>query len=65
MYKKERKERKLKEHYEEQFVQTNSYRKVVESNAGSVRGSILLDPLDFKSNGSLEKLKIKISSVAD
>ncbi|CAN9231744.1 hypothetical protein CC77DRAFT_1031364 [Alternaria alternata] len=52
MYKREKRQRKLKEHYEEQFSQTNAYRKALASSAGSCRGSVLLDELKLKSSAS-------------
>ncbi|OAL54382.1 hypothetical protein IQ07DRAFT_266882 [Pyrenochaeta sp. DS3sAY3a] len=50
MYKRERRQRKLKEHYEEQFSQTNAYRKALASSAGSIRESVFMD--DIKLNSS-------------
>ena len=52
MYKREKRQRKQKEHYEEQFSQTNAYRKALASSAGSCRGSVLLDELKLKSSAS-------------
>jgi H+/gluconate symporter-like permease len=52
MHKREKRQRRLKEHYEEQFSQTNAYRKALASSAGSCRGSILLDDLKLKSSSS-------------
>ncbi|KAG9194605.1 hypothetical protein G6011_04640 [Alternaria panax] len=52
MYKRERRQRKLKEHYEEQFSQTNAYRKALAPSARSCRGSVLLDDLNLKSSAS-------------
>jgi hypothetical protein len=51
MYKRERRQRKLKEHYEEQFSQTNAYRKALASTAGSIRGSMYMEDLQLKSSG--------------
>lgn len=51
IYKKESRQRKLKEHYEEQFSQTNAYRKALASTAGSIRGSIIMDEFRPKSKG--------------
>jgi hypothetical protein len=51
MYKREKRQRKLKEHYEEQFQQTNAYRKALASSAGSIRGSIMLEEIKSKSSG--------------
>ena len=48
MYKKERRQRKLKEHYEEQFSQTNAYRKALASSAGSIRESAFMVELKMK-----------------
>jgi NhaP-type Na+/H+ or K+/H+ antiporter len=45
MYKREKRQRRLKEHYEEQFSQTNAYRKALASSAGSCRGSVMMDDL--------------------
>jgi predicted histidine transporter YuiF (NhaC family) len=39
MYKKEKRQRKLKEHYEEQFAQTTAYRRTIASSAVSLMGS--------------------------
>ena len=39
MYKREKLQRKLKEHYEEQFAQTTSYRRKIASSAVSLMGS--------------------------
>jgi threonine dehydrogenase-like Zn-dependent dehydrogenase len=50
MYKREKRQRKLKEHYEQQFSQTNAYRKALASSAGSTRGSVSMDGLKYKSN---------------
>jgi len=50
MYKREKRQRKLKEHYEEQFSQTNAYRKALASSAGSCRGSVMMDDLKPKSS---------------
>lgn len=49
MHKKEKRQRRLKEHYEEQFSQTNAYRKALASSAGSMRGST--EELKLKSTG--------------
>ncbi|CAO2654819.1 Nn.00g115520.m01.CDS01 [Neocucurbitaria sp. VM-36] len=51
MYKKEKRQRKLKEHYEEQFSQTNAYRKALASSAGSIRESVFMEELKVKSSG--------------
>lgn len=51
MYKRERRQRRLKEHYEEQFLQTNAYRKALASSAGSIRGSMYMEDLIIKGNG--------------
>jgi hypothetical protein len=51
MHKKEMRQRKLKEHYEEQFSQTNAYRKALASSAGSTRGSIFMEEVRPKSSG--------------
>ncbi|KAL1798752.1 hypothetical protein ACET3X_002789 [Alternaria dauci] len=51
MYKREKRQRKLKEHYEEQFSQTNAYRKALASSAGSFT-SVLLDEVKLKSSDS-------------
>ncbi|KAH9881941.1 hypothetical protein J1614_001112 [Plenodomus biglobosus] len=51
MYKRERRQRRLKEHYEEQFSQTNAYRKALASTAGSLRCSVSMDELRPKSGG--------------
>jgi hypothetical protein len=51
MYSREKRQRKLKEHYEEQFQQTNAYRKALASSAGSVRGSVLMEEFKTKSSG--------------
>lgn len=51
MHKREKRQRKLKEHYEEQFSQTNAYRKALASTAESIRGSVFLEDLKLKSNG--------------
>ncbi|KAI8942450.1 hypothetical protein NX059_000518 [Plenodomus lindquistii] len=51
MYKRERRQRRLKEHYEEQFSQTNAYRKALASTAGSFRGSISMEEFRPKSSG--------------
>lgn len=51
MYKRERRQRRLKEHYEEQFSQTNAYRKALASTAGSIRGSLYLEELTSKGSG--------------
>ncbi|KAF2855660.1 hypothetical protein T440DRAFT_385480 [Plenodomus tracheiphilus IPT5] len=51
MYKREHRQRRLKEHYEEQFSQTNAYRKALASTAGSFRGSISMEELRPKSSG--------------
>jgi uncharacterized membrane protein YGL010W len=51
MYNREKRQRKLKEHYEEQFQQTNAYRKALASSAGSVRGSVLMEEFKTKSSG--------------
>ncbi|KAF1839493.1 hypothetical protein BDW02DRAFT_155016 [Decorospora gaudefroyi] len=48
MYKREKKQRRLKEHYEEQFSQTNAYRKALASSAGSPRGSLSLEEFGVK-----------------
>lgn len=45
MYKRERRQRRLKEHYEEQFSQTNAYRKALASTAGSIRGSMYVEDI--------------------
>jgi hypothetical protein len=50
MYKRERRQRKLKEHYEEQFSQTNAYRKALASSAGSIRESVFMDDLKLNSS---------------
>ncbi|KAI4672607.1 uncharacterized protein J4E78_001108 [Alternaria triticimaculans] len=50
MYKREKRQRKLKEHYEEQFSQTNAYRKALASSAGSCRGSVMMEDLKPKSS---------------
>jgi hypothetical protein len=51
MYNREKRQRKLKEHYEEQFQQTNAYRKALASTAGSARGSIIMEEIKSKSGG--------------
>lgn len=51
MYRKEKRQRKLKEHYEEQFSQTNAYRKALASSAGSIRESLFMEELRMKSSG--------------
>lgn len=51
MYKKEKRQRRLKEHYEEQFSQTNAYRKALASSAGSIRESTFMEDLKLKSSG--------------
>ncbi|KAF1846673.1 uncharacterized protein K460DRAFT_406867 [Cucurbitaria berberidis CBS 394.84] len=51
MYRKEKRQRKLKEHYEEQFSQTNAYRKALASSAGSIRESVFMEELLVKSSG--------------
>jgi hypothetical protein len=38
IYKQEKRQRKLKEHYEEQFVQTTNYRQKIASSAVSIMG---------------------------
>jgi len=38
MYKQEKRQRKLKEHYEEQFEQTKAYRQKIASSAVSIMG---------------------------
>ncbi|KAL6710390.1 hypothetical protein ACN47E_009336 [Coniothyrium glycines] len=54
MHKKEIRQRKLKEHYEEQFSQTNAYRKALASSAGSTRGSMMMEEFRPKSKGGME-----------
>jgi predicted histidine transporter YuiF (NhaC family) len=51
MYRREKRQRKLKEHYEEQFSQTNAYRKALASSAASCRGSVFMEDLTLKSSG--------------
>jgi hypothetical protein len=43
MYKRERRQRRLKEHYETQMSKTNVYRKALESCAGSARPSLSIE----------------------
>ncbi|USP76004.1 hypothetical protein yc1106_03278 [Curvularia clavata] len=50
MYKRERRQRRLKEHYETQMSKTNAYRKALESSAGSARPSLSVD--ETKSDSS-------------
>ncbi|KAF1939047.1 hypothetical protein EJ02DRAFT_353120 [Clathrospora elynae] len=51
MHKRERRQRRLKEHYEEQFSQTNAYRKALASSASSLRGSVTVEGTKLKSSG--------------
>jgi len=49
MYTRERKQRKLKHHYEKQFSQTNAYRKALASTV-SLMGNLSTEDLQYKSN---------------
>jgi uncharacterized protein HemX len=51
MYKQELRQRKLKEHYEEQFSQTAAYRRVLASSAASLLGTDTRDEVNTKSGG--------------
>jgi hypothetical protein len=51
VHKQELRQRKLKEHYEEQFSQTAAYRRVLASSAASMLGTDTLEELNTKSNG--------------
>jgi hypothetical protein len=48
MYKKEKRQRRLKEHYEEQFSQTAAYRRTIASTV-SLMGSEELEEVKHKS----------------
>lgn len=50
MYTRERRQRRLKQHYEKQFSQTNAYRKALASTV-SLRASLSMEDLQSKSNG--------------
>jgi hypothetical protein len=50
MYKKEKRQRKLKEHYEEQFSQTAAYRRTIASTV-SLMGSEELEDVKRRSTG--------------
>jgi hypothetical protein len=52
MHKQELRQRKLKEHYEEQFSQTAAYRRVLASSAASLMGTDTRDELNTKSGGA-------------
>lgn len=49
MYKREKRQRKLKEHYEEQFSQTAAYRRTIASSAISLIHSEALDDVKRRS----------------
>ncbi|EMD95495.1 hypothetical protein COCC4DRAFT_155910 [Bipolaris maydis ATCC 48331] len=49
MYKRERRQRRLKEHYETQMSKTNAYRKALEETVGSARPSLSLEQVVSKS----------------
>jgi hypothetical protein len=51
MYRRELRQRKLKEHYEEQFSQTAAYRRVLASSAASLMGTDTLEEAHTKSGG--------------
>jgi hypothetical protein len=52
LYKQEKRQRKLKEHYEEQFSQTTAYRKTLASSAASLM-VIEMDDVKSKSSGTV------------
>ncbi|EUC29128.1 hypothetical protein COCCADRAFT_107344 [Bipolaris zeicola 26-R-13] len=49
MYKRERRQRRLKEHYETQMSKTNAYRKALEETVSSARPSLSLEQVASKS----------------
>lgn len=55
MHKRERRQRRLKEHYETQFSQTNAYRKALASTAVSMRTSTSLEEFRPKSSGVVQQ----------
>lgn len=51
IYKEEKRQRKLKEHYESQFSQTNAYRKALASSAASTHGNDFMEDIKVKCSG--------------
>jgi len=51
IYKEEKRQRKLKEHYESQFSQTNAYRKALASSAASTHGGDFMEDIKVKCSG--------------
>ncbi|RMZ72709.1 N-acetyltransferase eso1 [Pyrenophora seminiperda CCB06] len=51
IYKEEKRQRKLKEHYESQFSQTNAYRKALQSSVGVTHGDDFMEDIKVKCSG--------------